>query len=402
VDDNAVNRRILREMLVNWRMSPTVVESGQAGLEEMLRAAKSDSAYQLVLLDAIMPEMDGFALAEKIKQRPELTDATVMMLSSAMPAGSAARCGALGIAGLLTKPVTQSELLDAILIAVSPAADGGNSRDVNTSFAGIDPVGSGLRILIAEDNLVNRAVATGILEKAGHVLVHAATGRAAVEAFSGGCFDLIFMDVQMPEMDGFEATRRIRELEKETGHHITIVAMTAHAMTGDRERCLAAGMDDYISKPLRKEDLFRALDGAKRERDENEIDSPILTGPRSLSEELLVDIDQLRDVTDNEPDRMQQLIDLYLTQAVPMLDGLNAAIQTNSSGDVERIAHKLLGSSVSCGVEAFTHSLRDLETLGHGGNLTGAHTLFDDVRHKFPRVQNVLTQFKGTLQASSS
>jgi two-component system sensor histidine kinase/response regulator len=402
VDDNAVNRRILREMLVNWRMNPTVVESGQAGLDEMLRAAKSGLAYQLVLLDAIMPEMDGFALAEKIKDQPELADATVMMLSSAMPAGSTARCGALGIAGVLTKPVTQSELLDAILIAISPQAEGGNDREVGTGFAGTQVIGSGLRILVAEDNLINRAVATGILEKQGHVLVHAATGREALEAFSDGCFDLILMDVQMPEMDGFEATRRIRELEEGTGVHTTIVAMTAHAMAGDRERCLAAGMDDYVSKPLRKEDLLRALEGAKVKAGEHETDSPIPTGPRPASEEVLVDIDQLRDVTDDEPDRMQQLINLYLTQTVPMLDSLNEAIQTNSSGDVARIAHKLVGSSVSCGVEAFTQSLRELERLGHEGNLSGAHALFDDVRHKFPRVQSVFTQFVQTLESSHS
>jgi signal transduction histidine kinase/DNA-binding response OmpR family regulator len=400
VDDNAANRRILGEMLRNWRMNPTIVKSGQAGLDEMVRAAKSNSAYQLVLLDAVMPEMDGFTLAEKIKEQPELADATVMMLSSAMPAGSAARCGALGIAGLLTKPVNQSELLDAILIAVGPGAKGGNSRGVGTSLAGTDAGGSGLRILVAEDNLVNRAVATGILEKEGHVLVHAATGREAVEAFRDGSFDLILMDVQMPEMDGFEATGRIRELEEATGRHTTIVAVTAHAMAGDRERCLAAGMDDYVSKPLRKEDLLRALNGADVEADEDETDSPIPTGPRPASEELLVDIDQLRDVTDDEPDRMQQVIDLYLTQAVPMLDGLNEAIQTNSSGDVACIAHKLVGSSVSCGVAAFTQPLRELERLGRAGDLSGARALLDDVRYKFPRVQSFFTQFVQTLQSS--
>ena len=157
-----------------------------------------------------------------------------MMLSSAMPAGTAERCSALGLAGWLSKPITQSELLDAILIAVSRDAEDGHSPEADTQIAESGAARSGLRILVAEDNLINRAVATGILEKAGHVLVHATTGREAVEAFSDGCFYLILMDVQMPEMDGFEATRRIRELEETTGGHIRIVAMTAHAMAGDR------------------------------------------------------------------------------------------------------------------------------------------------------------------------
>jgi signal transduction histidine kinase/CheY-like chemotaxis protein/HPt (histidine-containing phosphotransfer) domain-containing protein len=413
VDDNAVNRRILREMLVNWRMKPTLVESGQAGLDEMLRAAKSDSAYQLVLLDAMMPEMDGFTLAERIKDQPELANATVMMLSSAMPTGSTARCATMGIAGLLTKPVTQSELLDAILIAISPQAEGGNDREINAGFAGTEPVGSGLRILVAEDNLVNRAVATGILEKQGHVLVHAATGREAVEAFSDGCFDLILMDVQMPEMDGFEATRRIRELEEATGRHTTIVAMTAHAMAGDRERCLAAGMDDYLSKPVGRSELKATLkrhseiqrncaadSSTKPECAHPETDSA--QPETSLSEEVLVDIDRLRDVTDNEPARMRRLIDLYLTQAAPMLNELDAAIQAKAGGDIARLAHKLVGSSISCGVQAFTQPLRELERIGHEGDVSRANALFDDVRRNFPRVQSAFNQFLETIPSSDS
>src|SRR6202140_244733 len=316
VDDNAVNRRILREMLVNWRMSPTLVESGQAGLVEMLRAAKSDSAYQLVLLDAIMPEMDGFALAAKIKEQPELADATVMMLSSAMPAGSTARCAALGIAGLLTKPVTQSELLDAILLAVSRDAEGGNDREAGTGFAGTDLAGSGLRILVAEDNLVNRAVATGILEKQGHVLVHAATGREAVEAFSNGCFDLILMDVQMPEMDGFEATRRIRELEEATGGHTTIVAMTAHAMAGDRERCLAAGMDDYVSKPLPKEDPLRALNGVRMQESHSE------TGTRFLYSR-----EELLSQCDGDEELMSELVSIFRENTPEIVQAIGEAVE---------------------------------------------------------------------------
>ena len=401
VDDNAANRRILREMLVNWRINPTLVESAQAGLDEMVRAAKSDSAYQLVLLDAVMPQMDGFALAAKIKEQPELADATVMMLSSAMPAGSTARCAALGIAGLLTKPVTQSELLDAILIAVGPTAEDSNSHDVSSDSVGTDLSRSGLRILVAEDNVVNLAVATGILEKQGHLLVHAANGREAVDAFSDGSFDLILMDVQMPEMDGMEATRRIRELEEVIASHTPIVAMTAHAMAGDRERCLAAGMDDYVSKPLRKEDLLRAVEGAKRAANKQR-NSPILTFPRPASDELLVDIDQLRDVTDNEPDRMRRLIGIYLSQAAPMLEELNAAIQTNSSGEVSRLAHKLVGSSLSCGVKVFTKPLLALERLGNEHDLSGANALFEEVSDQFPRVRSAFDEFLQTAPNSNS
>jgi PAS domain S-box-containing protein len=402
VDDNAVNCRILREMLLNWRMKPTVVRSGQAGFQEMLRAAKSHSAYQLVLLDAMMPEMDGFALAEKIKDQPELADATVMMLSSAMPAGSAERCGALGIAGFLTKPVTQSELLDAILIAVKPPTEAAKDPVANNGFVGTDPMASSLRVLVAEDNLVNRAVATGILEKRGHVLVHATNGREAVEAFGDGRFDLILMDVQMPEMDGFEATRRIREVEKGSGGHTKIVALTAHAMAGDRERCLAAGMDDYISKPLRKEDLVRVLHGLDADVHHGETDSLIRTRPRLVSEEALVDIDQLREATDNEPVRMRRLIGIYLTQTAPLLNELDAAIQAKAGADVARLAHKLVGSSICCGVEAFTLPLRELERIGNEGNLSGADALFEDVRDKFPRVRSAFDEFLQTVPDSNS
>jgi CheY-like chemotaxis protein len=212
------------------------------------------------------------------------------------------------------------------------------------------------------------------------------------------------MDCQMPQLDGYETTRRIRQLEqKRTAPFdwkapVHIIAMTANAMEGDREKCLAAGMNDYLSKPVRRNELKAALDR------HGEIQS-IATPPDKVStssDEILVDIDQLRDVTDDEPDRMQQLIDLYLTQAAPMLDGLGEAIQTNASSEVARIAHKLVGSSVSCGVEALTQPLRELERLGHEGDLTGAPALFDAVRDKFPRVQSVFTEFVQTLQSSSS
>jgi two-component system sensor histidine kinase/response regulator len=255
VDDNAVNRRILREMLANWRMQPSVVASGAAAIVEMLRAAQAGTPYPLVILDGMMPAMDGFMVAEKIREHPELCGSTVMMLSSATPAGAAARCGKLGVASYLMKPVNQADLIEAILIAIAgpvkmPVAD----------VVPIERAVSGLRILLAEDNLINCALVAGIVEKRGHSLVYAANGREAVEAAAREAFDVIFMDVQMPEMDGFEATRRIREMEQATGRHTLIAAMTARAMAGDRELCLAAGMDDYLSKPLQKVELLALLE----------------------------------------------------------------------------------------------------------------------------------------------
>ena len=237
-------------------MNPTVVTSGEAALQEMLLASRAGAPFPLVLLDSVMPEMDGFTVAKKIRDHVELFGATVMMLPSATQDGASARCAELRVTGYFNKPVSQPELLDALIVALGGTA----MRPPDRSTAPIVQAGSGLRILLAEDNVVNRALATVILKQCGHTLVHAVNGREAVESAASQPFDLIFMDVQMPEMDGFEATRLIREAEQATGRHTPIAAMTAHAMAGDSDRCLAAGMDDYLSKPLKKSDLLALLD----------------------------------------------------------------------------------------------------------------------------------------------
>jgi two-component system sensor histidine kinase/response regulator len=199
--------------------------------------------------------MDGFMVAEKIRDQVELSGATVMMLSSAMSTDAAKRCDELDIAGYLVKPLTEPELLDAILLAIGGQVERQSARNAQAGMA----TGDRLRILLVEDNAVHRIVATAILRQNGHRLAHAADGVEAVEISSRESFDLILMDVQMPEMDGFEAARRIRQAELETGRHTPIVAVTAHAMDGDRERCLEAGMDDYLSKPLKKADILALL-----------------------------------------------------------------------------------------------------------------------------------------------
>jgi two-component system, sensor histidine kinase and response regulator len=256
VDDNEINRRILRAMLENWGMLATIVASGPEGIEEILGSLRTGRPFSLLLLDGKMPEMDGFTVAEKIRAHGEVSLAVIMMLSSGLNDGAVARCGKLRKAWYFMKPLSEPDLLDAIHIAL-----GGNPEKQPATVAPLTvTAGRKLRILLAEDNVVNRIVAAAIIELNGHTLVQVVNGREAVEAAGKEAFDLIFMDLQMPEMDGFEATARIREFEQRTGQHTPIVAVTAHALIGDRDRCLAAGMDDYFCKPLKRADLLAFLE----------------------------------------------------------------------------------------------------------------------------------------------
>ena len=264
VDDNETNRAILRDTLASWHMKTNEADGGSQALE-MLQAAKSaKQAYRLVLLDAQMPGLDGFELAAQIQKNPSLTKAVVVMLSSAGLKGDAARCSQLGIKAYLSKPIKRSDLLQAIKLALL-GEQAVELRSESLSTAAISAQRH-FRILLAEDNLVNQKVATRFLEKQGHSIVVAESGVKALAAWQEQPFDLILMDVQMPEMDGLEATAIIRKQElllrrdNLPESHIPIVAMTAHAMVGDRERCLAAGMDDYVSKPVNSRDLFAAID----------------------------------------------------------------------------------------------------------------------------------------------
>ena len=260
VDDNDINRALLRDVLSNWEMTPTLVESGAAALRELERAAAAGSPFSLVLLDLCMPEMDGFAVAQEIKRRPELAGATIMMLSSVTEPGDAIRCRELGVVANLTKPIRQPILLEAVRIALGAATRVATPSPVSQAAtpASFRP----LRVLVAEDNRVNQALITRILERRGHQVTLATDGQSAVAAHDAERFDVALIDVQMPGMDGFEATALIRARELVTGRHLPIIALTAHAMQGDRERCLAAGMDGYLTKPIQSAVLFATVEGA--------------------------------------------------------------------------------------------------------------------------------------------
>ena len=259
VDDNATSLRILEQMLTRWRMNPVTADGGQAALSEIERALAAGDQFPLILTDTNMPGMDGFALIERLKRIPGYSTAVVVMLTSNRRRGDSELCRRLGIEGYLTKPIRQSDLLDAILTALGKQAPNRSQSELEVSGP-MDKSLRSLRILLAEDNVVNQKVVVSMLEKRGHKAVVAEDGRKAVAALAAEGFDLVLMDVQMPEMDGFEATAAIRDAERLTGGHTKIIAMTASAMQGDRERCLDAGMDGYIAKPVKSQELFRIVE----------------------------------------------------------------------------------------------------------------------------------------------
>jgi PAS domain S-box-containing protein len=258
VDDNATNRRVLEEMLTRWSMRPELAEGGASALDLLRHAAEVHKPFPLVLIDAHMPEIDGFMLAQTIQRDPELAGVTILMLSSGTQGGDIARCRQLGVTTYLTKPVRQSELRQSICIALGHTAGviSMTSAPKAAEPASHEPA---LRILVAEDNPVNQKVALRMLQKQGHLVTIVGDGRQCLDALERQDFDVVLMDVQMPEMDGFEATAAIRKKESERGGHMPIIAMTAHAMKGDEERCLASGMDSYVSKPIHSGTLISAI-----------------------------------------------------------------------------------------------------------------------------------------------
>jgi len=260
VDDNATNRLLLSKMLERWKMRPAQAANAAEALQRLEAAKQAGSPFDLVLIDVQMPGVDGFALVEQFGKQTGLGDFVVMMLTSAGQAGDAARCRELGVAAYLTKPVAQEELLPAILAVLEERKPRMEPPRLVTRYT-IREQGRHLRILLAEDNAINQLLATRMLEKQGYTVACANNGKETLSALEREKFDVVLMDIQMPEMDGFEATAAIRQREKGTpGPHQIVIAMTAHAIAGDRERCLNAGMDGYVSKPFHIADLLKEIE----------------------------------------------------------------------------------------------------------------------------------------------
>jgi two-component system sensor histidine kinase/response regulator len=369
VDDNATNRRILEEVLTQWRMQPTAVASARAALEAMEAAERAKRPYPLVLLDASMPEMDGFDLAAKIQQSPRLAGASIMMLSSGARPGDRARCFELGISAYLTKPVKQSDLMDTI---VGVFASRQTARKERPRVEARPPAdGRRLRVLVAEDNAVNQQVAVGMLERAGHVAIVAENGREVLALLERETFDVVLMDVQMPEMDGLEATAAIRERERASGGHLPIVALTAHAMKGDAERCLAAGMDAYLAKPLQPRELASVIASAL---------GPAPPGPAAPAEAAsgppatagVVDLPRLLERVGGDRKALAELVRIFRADSPKQVARIREAIGEKNAGALRAAAHALKGAVSNFAAAAATEAALRLQKMGESGHLAGA------------------------------
>jgi two-component system sensor histidine kinase/response regulator len=355
VDDNAVNRRIFHEVLTRWQMKPCAVESGAAALAALTEASRTGHPFSLVLLDANMPEMDGFAVAEQIAARPELVGATIMMLTSSGHFGDSTRCVELKIRAYLTKPIRQADLFDAICGALQTRAAPAAAHARNES--GHAPV-QRARILLAEDNVVNQRVAVGLLKRRGHTVDVVNNGVEALAALATSSYDLVLMDIQMPEMDGVEATRAIRERELSTGRYTRIVAMTADAMAGDRERYLAAGMDGYLSKPIDQRSLFATVEqqpplGSKSANAEKPADALLAVEAmrRRLGDDELV----------------AEVSALFLADCPARLAQIEAAVAARDREAIRTGAHALKGATLNVCSTSVVECLRTLECIAERG-----------------------------------
>ena len=360
VDDNGVNRRVLQDLLVRWKMRPTVVDSGAAALRALAEASERRQPFALVLLDANMPDMDGFEVARRIGTTPSLGGATIMMLSSSGQFDEGNKCREVGIATHLTKPVDQRELLSAIgrVLAREP----GQRATVPSTMLPAELPERRLHVLLAEDNAVNQRLAASLLERRGHKVTIAANGREALAAVTAQPFDVVLMDVQMPEMGGFEATAAIRALDiSRHAARLPIIAMTAHAMKGDRERCLAAGMDEYLTKPLDPRQLCALV-----EEMANGTPAVLRGGePLALPMEVLARVGGDREL-------LAEISRLFVDDAPRHLEKIREALDAHDGESLRRAAHGLKGAAANFDAGGVVEAARALEEIGRTGEF-GAH-----------------------------
>jgi CheY-like chemotaxis protein/HPt (histidine-containing phosphotransfer) domain-containing protein len=387
VDDMATNRRVLEAYLGSWGMRVTTATGGEEALGMLERAAEAGEPFDVAVLDFNMPRMDGVELARRIVAAPALRSTRLVMLTSSGTGQAAAR--AAGVSETLTKPVRQSRLYDALASAMHEAPLARRQPDLAEAdappgLAAVEPrVAHGARrILIAEDHDVNRILLEKLLRRRGYQTVAATTGTQAAQVALSGEVDLVFMDCQMPELDGYEATRRIRAQEPDAGPRVPIVAMTAHAMAGDRERCLAAGMDDYLAKPLRPDEMDAVLDrwlnaapddggagGAQGETDNGRGGGEQrffrVGGDRF---EPPLDDDRFGELhRDFPPEVVREVVHAFIDSTPPIIERIVLAAEGEDHLEVSQGAHRLKGGCLAVGASALNDLAVELESLGKEG-----------------------------------
>ncbi len=391
VDDSTTNRRILEEMVAGWRMRPASADGATAALESLGQAAASGDAFRLVLVDALMPDVDGFALARRLRDDKTFADVPVIMLSSAHGVEGRPRAQAAGVAAFVPKPVKQSDLLEAIVSACSarpktrrPARPKQQPASEPRSF----------RILVAEDNATNQKLITALLEERGHRAVLVGNGREAVARSAEESFDLILMDLQMPEMGGLEATAAIRAREKTTGRHVPIAAMTAHAMQGDRDRCLAAGMDGYVSKPIRPAELFDTIDGLI-------ISQP---GSRTAAEPAAdtrppdaLDASALVTAFGGNRTLVREVIDVFLADCPAQLDRIRHAAKAKDAPALAASAHALKGSAGLFTQAGVFEIARRIELSAKSGAIENLEATLEELEGEVAELQAALKDLGSRL-----
>jgi len=377
VDDNEINRRLLLEFTSGWGLRAVAAESGELALQKLKAAQRERAPFRLLLLDCRMPGMDGFTLAQQVQHDPELSGTIVMMLTSDAQRGDAARCRELGISVYLVKPIHKAELLQAIRAALLLPVSLPLPEQVVTRHT-LRKARSRLRILLAEDNPVNQALMLRLVEKLGHSPVLAGNGREALALWQKEKFDLLFMDVQMPELDGLAATAEIRRREQGTGAHLPIVAMTAHALKGDRERCLAAGMDGYVSKPVNFELVQQEIER-------------LCGAPAPLSASSWTPEKALARV-DGDLDLLRKVTSVFLDEYPNTVQRLRVALQQSDPQAMREAIHMLQGELSYFALDSATAELRLLQQKVHEGDLQAAAPCLQRLQDELDRVRPGLLQ----------
>jgi CheY-like chemotaxis protein len=382
-------------------MAPVSVDGAEAALEALRQAAGTDQPFRLLLTDAHMPDIDGFTLVERLRHDAGLTGITTLMLTSGDRPEDLSRCEELGIAAYLLKPVKQSELFDAIMRALGLVT--GRQRSLTAAngslAAGLGP----LHILLAEDSKVNQTLAVALLESHGHRVSVAGNGRQAVDKLAADRFDVVLMDVQMPELDGWEATRQIRRRERSAGGHQPIIAMTAHALKGDREKCLEAGMDGYVAKPIRPQELFEAMAAVLSSVPRPASDpapTPVEPGPASdrvpappAGETAGLDWSRALELVGGDQALLRTLVETALDEFPQQVARIERAVAAHDAQELKIAAHTLKGSLRIFGAVQTADLAFQLETMGRSGSMAEAPAVFPVLQSQLQPVLAALRRY---------